>query len=310
MISEVMLAPSGFTPENAVFPYLGTPKIDGIRFYVEHGDVWARSNRSIPNHCIRRDLQKFLPNGMDGELFYRDYNTTQSTVMSELTVPTVDLYIFDYITKHSDRYMDRVLTLQKWVTSLGWKRDETGYIPPVRLGLTGTYRIRPLYPVWIKNHAQFDAFYAKCRHEGHEGICLRDPAGPYREGRCTLAENYLVKYKPSEDREAVVLGVEELLVNNNELVTNELGRSKRSKARAGLTPGGTFGSFHVRDVVNEAVFHVGNGPGLTAFLRQQLWDSRQSLTGKIIRYRSMPYGAKDAPRQPQFIGFRDERDMS
>lgn len=313
MLTEVMTAPSGFRPEAAIFPYLATQKIDGIRFYIEHGDVWARSNKPIRNLWIRQELPKFLPNGVDGELFFQSYSRTMSEVMTEGSIPHVGIYPFDYVpaSAGSVAYVDRVKMLQAVIKATGWQRDAScpirTYKPTTRY--VGTYRIHPLYPTWVQNHAQFDAFYAQCLSEGHEGMCLRSPQSPYKQGRCTIAENWLLKYKPVEDREARILGVEELMVNTNESHTNELGRSSRSTAAAGMVPGGTFGAFHVRDIVNEIDFKVGGGPGLTAVERMHLWERRAFLPGMIIKYRSMPYGAVEKPRQPQFIGFRDERDL-
>lgn len=313
LIQETMLAARGFTPEQAKFPYLATPKIDGIRFYVDTGDVWARSNKPIPNLCIRNDLPKFLPDGIDGELFATNYSTSMSEVMTEMSVPTVGIYLFDLVgTNKKESYINRVKNLARFVRDLGWIKSEhmslPCYRPPTKLH--GNYFIVPLIPVWVKNHVQFEAYYEACLRGGHEGICLRSPVGPYKFGRSTVSENYLLKYKPVEDREAVVLATEELLVNKNESFTSELGRTKRSTASSGMVPAGTLGSFYVRDLVTEVAFSIGAGPGLTAMLRQQLWGRRQSLTGKIVKYRSMPYGAKEKPRQPQFLGFRDDRDMS
>lgn len=314
-----MLAPTGWTPEKAIFPYLATPKIDGIRFYTQHGDVWTRSNKCVPNLWIRKELPSFLPDGIDGELFYKSYSQTVTEVMTEGSSPEVDIYIFDYVPTHqslSTQYIDRMRSLKAWMDLMvlaGWKRDPTESLPtfdaPLSLTTTGTYRICPLYPTWVKNHEQLEAFYQKCLSSDLEGICLRSPQSPYRFGRCTLSENYLLKYKPVEDREARILGVEELMSNTNQPVLNETGRRSRSTTSSGLVPAGTFGAFHVRDTVTEIDFRVGGGPGLTGLLRNQLWSIRHDLPGRIIKYRSMPYGVKEKPRQPQFLGFRDPIDM-
>lgn len=314
MISEVMLASSGWTPEKAVFPYLATPKIDGIRFYSQHGDLWTRSNKTVPNLLLRQELPQFLIPGIDGELFCQTYNRSMTEVMTEDRIPTTDIFVFDFaptVASLALPYYKRIQELHLFIKSLGWKRIEASlptYAPPRRL-YRGEYRITPLYPTWIRNHAQLEAFYSSCLTAGHEGMCLRSPSGPYRFGRCTLSENYLVKYKPCEDREARILGVEELLSNANEPATSEVGRSKRSTHASGLRPAGTFGSFHVRDTVTEVDFKVGGGPGLTALVRADLWARRASLPGLLIKYRSMPYGAGEKPRQPQFLGFRDEIDL-
>lgn len=315
MINEVMLA-TKFEPSEAKFPYLATPKLDGIRFYVQHGDVWARSNKNIPNLHIRKELPTFLPDGVDGELFCRDYSSTMSTVMSDFETPNVTVFVFDYISCYADLkkpYIERVKAYRSMLKAKGWNKCEqlspenmmSYYLPPP--GTVGTYRICPLNPVWIQNHAQLENYYESCLRAGHEGVCLRHPTGQYRFGR--KDDGLLLKHKPKEDREARIIAVEEQMQNTNEAFTNERGRTSRSTSADGMVPAGTFGAFIVRDIQNEVQFRVGGGPGLTHLLRAEIWEKRHELTGKIIKYSCLPYGAKDKPRQPQFLGFRDERDL-
>jgi DNA ligase-1 len=49
--------------------------------------------------------------------------------------------------------------------------------------------------------------------------------------------------------------------------------------------------------------------GLNDKLRQEIWDHQEKYLGAVIKYRYQPYGMKDRPRFPTFIGFRDVRDM-
>jgi DNA ligase-1 len=315
VINEVMLA-TKFKASEAKFPYLATTKIDGIRFYVQHGDVWSRSNKNIPNIHIRTELPQLLPDGMDGELLAKDYSGTMSTAMADSVVPDITVFVFDYaptIASLQTPYVKRVGSYRKALKAKGWLECEpltpdnlVSYYRPSTT-TKGTYRICPLNPVWIQNFAQLENFYNSSLKAGHEGIILRTPEGPYRFGK--KDDGLMLKHKPREDREAVILGVEEMMTNTNTAFTNERGRASRSTAASGLVPAGTFGTFHVRDTKNEIDFKVGGGPGLTALLRAQLWAERTSLPGKIIKYCCLPYGEKDKPRQPQFLGFRDERDL-
>jgi hypothetical protein len=71
---------------------------------------------------------------------------------------------------------------------------------------------------------------------------LRDPNGPYKFGRSTRKEGYLLKLKRFCDSEAEVIGVVELMHNGNEAKTNALGRTERSTRKAGKTGMGVLGA--------------------------------------------------------------------
>lgn len=51
------------------------------------------------------------------------------------------------------------------------------------------------------------------------------------------------------------------------------------------------------------------GTGYTAAQRQQLWNTRETLLNKIVKYKHFEVGAKDAPRFPVWLGMRHPDDM-
>lgn len=313
MISSAMLCVQEWTPVDAVFPYLATPKIDGIRFYMAHGDVWTRSGRPMPNLFIRKLFKDLFPDGIDGEIFVNGNFTDSHSFCSSDAKPfdgqNVVIYPFDFVDDSSKPYITRVhalLAVMKELLLKGWKSIKTGCLThPAFPGVS----ICPLYPNWIKDHHQFEAYYAQCLAAGHEGIIFRSPEGAYKDGRSTMREHLMMKYKPKTDRIAIVLGVEELQVNTNPIEVGSNGKPQRSKAASGMISGNTFGRFFVKDVENEVKFYVGGGPGLTDSARRILWEKRQQLPGCLIEYRCMPYGAKEGPRQPQFLSLVDEREL-
>lgn len=63
----------------------------------------------------------------------------------------------------------------------------------------------------------------------------------------------------------------------------------------------------VRDLYSGAEFSIGGG--LTAADRDRLWHQRDTLPGKVIRYKSVMIGVVDAPRFPVWLGFRNLNDM-
>ena len=151
-------------------------------------------------------------------------------------------------------------------------------------------------------------FEARCLEDGDEGVCLRTPNSPYKYGRSTFGEHYLLKLKRRSDAEAIVIGLAEATENLNEPELDQLGLTKRSSALAGKNPKGTLGAFTVRDLVTGVVFSIGSGRGLTAELRQQIWNDPQTYLNRIVKYEYMEWG-KERPRHPVWLGFRDERDL-
>jgi len=122
----------------------------------------------------------------------------------------------------------------------------------------------------------------------------------------------LLKLKRFEDCEAVVMSTYELMHNDNEAFTNELGRTARSSAKDGKVGMDSLGGFTVRglgDPYDGVEFDVANGTGMTQLLRKQLWADRESLVGRIMKVKYFPTGGKDRPRHPLWLGWRDKRDM-
>lgn len=172
-------------------------------------------------------------------------------------------------------------------------------------------RVTILTPTALRKPSHPEKFLATCLAQGYEGIMLRLPSGGYKFGRSTQDEALLLKYKPWADSEATIVDFEELMHNDNPESTSPTGRTVRSTSNEGKRPGGVLGSFLVRDVRSGVEFSVGGGKGLTQALRREVWDSRETYKDAVIKYRYLEVGTKPdgLPRMPQFIGFRDQRDM-
>src|SRR5690606_1152285 len=121
----------------------------------------------------------------------------------------------------------------------------------------------------------------------------RSIEGPYKQGRSTFKEGHLLKIKRFEDGEAEVVGVEEQMHNTNEATLDERGYTKRSTHKDGKVGAGVLGSLLVRDTKTGEEFGIGTG--FTMEQRNNLWEGRQYLIGKIVHYRHFPVGRKDAP---------------
>ena len=96
------------------------------------------------------------------------------------------------------------------------------------------------------------------------------------------------------------------MVNTNEGLKDNFGRTKRSSSQDGLKPSGTLGGFILRNSVG---LEFSCGSGLNDALRDEIWKNKSKYLGKLVKYKFMSKGIKDLPRHPVFMGFRDETDL-
>lgn len=295
MITKPMLAEKVKDINELLWPMIATPKVDGIRCLNPDGRILTRSFKPIPNKYIRSILEKILPVGADGELFSSDnFQECTSNIMSFDGTPDFVFCLFDYVCNLKTPYIKRLEEASQWLDNADeYTKKFIKFLP---------YTI-------INTKEEFLEYNDSMLEKGYEGTILRTPDSPYKCGRSTWKEKWLLKYKPMEDSEAIIVGFEEGKHNENVLGKNELGYAKRSSANAGMTLANTLGKFLVVDYYTGIKFKCGTGKGLTKELRQEIWDNRNKYLGKIIKYKYQKYGVKDKPRIPIWMGFRDKRDM-
>jgi DNA ligase-1 len=267
MITKPMLASSlGFYgPE---FPVLATPKVDGFRFLKVGGRALTRSMQPVRNRYVREWIEANLPDGIDGEITVGgSFNEAQRALGREDGYPEFELHVFDLVVEGLGKpYWERVMDLQAW-----WESTNQAWAGFVRI----------LTPVNIQDEEQLERFEADCLARGFEGVMLRSPAGPYKCGRSTEAEGYLVKVKRFIDAEAMIFGTFE-------------------SVNAGL-----LGGFWCQDDAGRNFKVKASGVGDLA----QAWAARDSYDGKRLRYRYQPAGKYDAPRFPVMLGIRAAWDL-
>ena len=287
---EKPLLAGKFDPGKAKFPYAATPKIDGIRFLMVGGTALTRSFKPLRNEYLQKLLSSNLPDGIDGELTSGSSFQECSSIMRVKGEPDFKVWIFDFVNSKSAMkpYKNRMDELSKF------KRFS---IP--------SYEI--LYPTTVSNQEQIDQLMIKNLNAGYEGLMLRDPNGIYKFGRSSVKENILLKVKEFLDDEAEIISFREKMVNTNEGMKDNFGRTKRSSCQDGLKPGGTLGGFILRNSKG-LVFSCGSG--LNDAIRDEIWKNKSKYLGKLVKYKFMSKGIKDLPRHPVFIGFRDETDLS
>ena len=295
-IKKPLLAAT-FDPDRAQYPYLATPKIDGIRFLMVNGQAVSRSFKPIRNKYIQQILSSALPDGIDGELTVGDnFQESTSGIMSIEGEPDFFVWIFDYVEAGPETilpYNERVRQLEEL--------EALGYFA----GLDSHYIV--LSPKLVNTLEEVQQLETSYLSNGFEGVMLRDPEGTYKFGRSSIKANILLKVKKFLDAEGVIIGFKEKMSNQNEATLDAFGYKERKGGKDGLVPAGTLGAFRL-------MLHTGQevscGSGLNDEQRQEIWDNQEAYDGKFVKFKYMAHGIKDLPRHPIFLGFRHEDDIS
>lgn len=276
------------TMKQLTFPVIATLKLDGIRALKTH-DLVSRTLKMIPNESIRRRAMK-LNRGFDMELFSTDlsYDIIESIVMSEEHERSSEIkfHLLDIYSMEAG-YDERMHRMLQFEGSITW--DDIVF--------------PTLEHIW--NADDLMEFFLKCEEEEGEGICFRRVNSPYKQGRSTLKEQFLVKLSRYLRSEVTIIGFEEQMENTNSIKRNAIGKIDRSKCAGGMVSKGTLGAFLCVTEDGKPV-RVGTGVGLTDSLRQSVWNNKRLWLNKQITIKSKPHNMKIAPRSPIYCGRREE----
>jgi DNA ligase-1 len=274
---------------NLQFPLAAQPKIDGIRGLIDGGKCLSRTFKPIPNKFIRSELERILPEGCDGEIISGStFQQTSSSVMRFDGEPDFKFYLFDYV----DPYVGPSEPYHKRYQA--YKALDVG-----------DSRVIKVKPEIVRSVEDLTVKEAEYLAQGFEGLILRGIHSPYKYGRSTLRESYLLKLKRWQDSEAEVVGLVEKLRNDNPAEEDAFGHMKRGHKAEFKVRSGTLGSLVVRDLYTKVEFEIGSG--FTDAMRDWCWT--HPVLGLIASYKFFPVGVKDKPRHPIFKGFRDQIDL-
>lgn len=290
-ITKPMLASKCERPDLLPFPVLATPKLDGIRCLKVNGRALTRSFKPISNRFVREWIEANLPDGVDGELMLRGgtFSETTSAIGARDGKPDFVFHVFDMVAGDTAKpYAERMRDLS---------------------ALPDSPHVVKVLPVLVRNLGQLEAFEEQCLADGHEGVMVRTPDSPYKCGRSTEREAWLLKIKRFEDAEAVVLETYEGMSNRNAAELDAFGLTKRGMSQSGMVGRGELGGFVVRHLQTGVEFRLGYNHVTGGIDRVSLWQRRETLHGKVVKFSHQPSGAKEAPRFPKFLGFREAWDM-
>jgi DNA ligase-1 len=274
------------TLDSIRYPVYVSPKIDGWRCTMHKGRAMSRKWLRIPNKFVQHQLEN-LPSGLDGELVVGDctgkkaWNKSQSGLSRAEGNPKFKFMVFDWVKEGT--FAERFADVRQFML-----RNATAFVEYVPHKL-------------VKNEAELLALEKKWVAEGYEGIMIRSQTGPYKHGRSTVREGYLLKLKRWYDVEGVVTGVEEEMHNSNEDVKNAFGRAKRSKKKDGMIGKGVAGALICNVVINGKMISV-SVAGMTAAQKKRYFKKPPKIV--TIKYSGITSGGK--LRNPSIKGERHD----
>ena len=264
------------------YPLAASPKYDGIRALCINQQPISRHAKLLPNKDLQYAFKHIPP--LDGEVLVPgDFNKIQSAIMSQSTCIADKFSYFVFDTSEQDWHHKQFDARLRRVEELAKDAPPQVHIAPTRI---------------CKNPEEVIAFYEEVLAYDHpwdyDGLILRSLSAPYKYGRSTLKQQWMLKMKPWSDAEGIIIGFEELLHN---LDTS-------CKRKENMVPGGMLGKFIVK--WGEQVFKVGGGKNLTVQMRQHYWNNKEKYLGKLLTFKYLGLSDYGVPRHPNYKGIRLE----
>jgi len=296
-----MLASKWCEINESMFPFWAQPKLDGIRVLVgDDGYLYTRSLKPVRNYklqsIVRNHKDKLF--GLDAEIIVGDktaedcYRRTSSAVMSfeSEDIKHATLHVFDIWNDKHHNYDERYSQLiQRMDDFPDW--------------------VQVVQTILVSDMEMLNYYETRLLNEGHEGVILRRRDALYKRGRGTPNKGELIKLKRFVDAEGIIVDVHEERHNANPAMINSQGYKEHSGHKENLIGKNTLGAIEVKLDKKWRSEFVRIGTGFNAVQRTELWQKKDELIGKIVKYKYFEVGVKDAPRFPVFLSFRDPDDM-
>jgi len=300
MIPRPMLASNEvITPESLDkirYPVIASAKIDAWRSFNYQGEPRTRSGKTIRNVSTHVRLSRPELEGLDGELVCgspTDPNAMQKAQSAFSTIagqPDFKWYIFDDLSRGREHYWEW------WLNVLIMRPNLPGFCSLVR-------------QEYITTEQELATFVHETLAAGYEGVVIRDPDSPYKHGRSTRKQEWMLKIKEYTYEEALLVRLNERMENQNAAELDELGFTKRSGHKAGKVGAGTLGSLTLRRPQEVETFDVGCGH-MDAAERQRIWNLGIEQLSPYVTFRHFATtGVVSKPRQGQFVAFRVAEDL-
>jgi DNA ligase-1 len=295
-----MLAPNEeIDIKSLKFPLLASYKLDGIRCIFKDGQMYSRALKQFPNIKLRErfeGLNKFCKAKdiiLDGELLAKslEFNELSGLTRQLDKVLPFDLYFYCFDAIFNKDFMMSFRTRTTFLDALVAEIYHSQFKIVKQWSILRVEDINPLY----ENALAW----------GCDGLILRDLNGRYKFGRGTIKEGLIYKMKPFQTFDSKIIDVlQGTIVNPKaEKTINELGYSRTSKLKEDRLPSGRASDFVVKYKGKELKVSI----VMTQEEKEEVWKNKEKYIDRLIEYKGMLVGAKDLPRHPIFLRFREDK---
>lgn len=282
---------------NIQLPLMVSYKLDGIRCIFKEGQMYSRALKQFPNVQLRKRFEHLTKLSQEKDLILDGELLAKSVTFNELSGLTrqldkalpedLNFYCFDVI-KHKEFNRPFADRLSDMIELKGQKFTEI------------------LAQRYMTNYEAIGLYFKEALDWGCDGLILRNPISRYKFGRATSKENLIYKLKPFQTFDAKIIDVIQGTEVNPEAdkKTNELGYSVTSKKKGDRILVERACDFVVK--YNDKDLKV--SIAMTNEEKAEVWKNRKQYIGRMIEYKGMLVGAKDLPRHPVFLRFRNDKE--
>lgn len=306
-----MLAPNESVDLSKIkYPILGSFKMDGVRMIFDVGRMFSRSLKEIPNIQIHeryndlKELTNRLGIKLDGE-FYSHVSTFQMIQAYTRTENWNDNKVikkYGKVLSPPDDFGFYCFDMLKDDVNVPFS-DRCNMLKELSVNCS---LINIVEQFELNNEAEVKDLFKTALNKGYEGLILKSGEGHYKFGRGTINEGLIYKVKLFKTFDAKIIDVMQAtkVRDGAEKKVNELGRSVTSKKKGDRIPIDRAACFKVLFERNEldVVIAMKNDE------KDEIWKNRVKYIGKWIEYKAMEIGAKDVPRHPVMVRFREDLD--
>lgn len=288
-------------------PYMVSYKMDGLRCVFKNGHMLSRSLKEIPNKQLQERFAQLKKMSIenneiyDGELYSDDLTFQEIThfcmtddLKSEELPESIKFYCFDFVKGEAinDENKTEIASIRYEHIE---KMDKLNI--PFFIAVNQTL---------IETPEEVENIFKIAVDSGFEGLIIKNPDSKYRYKRITSKSGDGYKYKPYRTYDAMIIGVEQAtkVDPNAERKVNELGYHKTSQKKDDRILIDKASAFLVR--LGDKTLKV--TLAMTDEEKTEVWTDRDKYIGHWIEFKGMDVGAKDVPRHPVLLKFRQDLD--
>lgn len=282
-------------------PAIGSLKLEGVRAELTPDGLKTRPMKRFGNDWIEVKFAKLLEYCKDNDVYLEGEFYIHGMKFNEISsicrrkhhedTDKIELHLFDgyFPTIPSAGFADRSRIIHDILSE-----DDYDNVVAIE-------------QVVHNCHKSIESSYSYAIENGYEGYVLKSPTGSYKTGRSTHKEQKFLRIKQENTYDGVVIDIIERFENLVPSELNELGYMSKTQDKDMKGPTGMAAVAVTMCSDFEGEIRVTLSRGLTDQDRAEIWDNRQDLIGKHIRFVGIPVEGM-LPRAPRFDAWRTDLD--